>query len=201
MIVVGITGTVGTGKSTVAKMLKALGAEVIDADQLAHEAIQPRQPAWRHIVKTFGRTILKADGSIDRLALGQRVFRNLSARRRLERIIHPEVIRRTTMRLTQWRRQGRVRVVVLDVPLLVEAGMRKLVDRLVVVTAPASVQRQRLKARGWSESEIRRRIAAQWTLSAKVALADVVIDNGGGLVETRRQVKDLWNRQLVAQGD
>ena len=201
MIVVGLTGSVGTGKSTVAKMLKELGAEVIDADQLAHETIQPRQPAWRQLVKTFGRTILKPDGSIDRLALGQRVFRDLSARRRLERIIHPEVIRRTTMRLTQWRRQGRVRVVVLDVPLLVEAGMRKLVDRLVVVTAPAVVQRQRLKARGWSESEIRRRIAAQWTLSAKVALADVVIDNGGGLVETRRQVKDLWNRQRVAQGD
>lgn len=201
MLVIGITGSVGTGKSAVANMLKELGAEVIDADQLAHEAIQPRQPAWRHIVKTFGRTILKPDGSIDRLALGQRVFRNLSARRRLERIIHPEVIRRTTMRLRQWRRQGRVRVVVLDVPLLVEAGMHKLVDRLVVVTAPAFVQRQRLKARGWSESEIRRRIAAQWTLSAKVALADVVIDNGGGLVETRRQVKDLWNTQLVAQGD
>ncbi len=201
MIVVGLTGGVGTGKSTVAKMLKQLGAEVIDADQLAHEAIQPRQPAWRHIVKTFGRTMLKPDGSVDRLVLGQRVFRDLSARRRLERIIHPDVIRRTTLRLTQWRRQGRVRVVVLDVPLLVEAGMRKLVDRLVVVTAPAVVQRQRLKARGWSEQEIRRRIAAQWKLSAKVALADVVIDNGGGLFETRRQVKDLWNRQLVAQGD
>ncbi|MBI4354397.1 MAG: dephospho-CoA kinase [Candidatus Omnitrophica bacterium] len=201
MIVVGITGSVGTGKSTVAKMLKECGAEVIDADHLAHEAIQPRQPAWRCIIKTFGRTILKADGSIDRLALGQRVFRDAKARRRLERIIHPDVIRRTKARLSQWRRQGRVRVAVLDVPLLVEAGMHKLVDRLVVVTAPAAIQRQRLKARGWSEPEIRRRIAAQWKLSAKVALADVVIDNAAGLLETQRQVKDLWNTQLVGQDD
>jgi dephospho-CoA kinase len=195
MIVVGITGGVGTGKSTVAKMLKELGAEVIDADRLAHEAMQPRRAAWRRIVRRFGRTILTPDGSIYRPALGRLVFRDAKARRRLEAIIHPEVIRRTTIRVAQLRRQGRARVAVLDVPLLVEAGMHQLVDLLLVVRAPRSVQRRRLKARGWSDHEIRRRVAAQWTLSAKVALADVVIDNGNGLLKTRKQVKDLWNRQ------
>jgi dephospho-CoA kinase len=178
-------------------MFKDLGAEVIDADQLAHEAMRPRRAASRRIVRAFGRTILKPDGSIDRQALGLRVFHDPRARRRLEAIVHPEVLRRTRARLAQLRRAPRVSVVALDVPLLVEAGMQRLVDLLIVVAAPRSVQRRRLKARGWSEGEIRQRMAAQWTLSAKAALADVVIDNGNGLLKTRRQVKDLWNRHLV----
>ena len=194
MVVVGVTGGVGTGKSTVAKMLKELGAEVIDADQLAHEAMRPRRAAWRRMVRVFGRTILKPDGSIDRQVLGRRVFQAAPARRRLEAIIHPIVIRQTRARLAHWRREKRVRVVALDVPLLLEAGMRRLVDLLVVVTAPSAVQRRRLKARGWSERGIRQRVKAQWNVSAKAALADVVIDNAAGLLKTRRQVTDLWSK-------
>ena len=197
MVVVGITGGVGTGKSTVARMLKALGAEVIDADELAHEALRARRAPWRRIVRVFGRTVLNADGSIDRHALGRRVFQDARARKRLEAIIHPYVIRQTRARLAQLRRATRVRVVALDVPLLLEAGMRRLVDLLVVVNAAPPVQRRRLKERGWSAREIDQRVKAQWKGSAKGALADVGIDNTAGLLKTRRQVADLWNRYLV----
>lgn len=198
MLVVGITGGVGTGKSTVARMLKELGAEVIDADQLAREALRARRAPWRRIVRVFGRTVLNKDGSIDRHALGRRVFQDARARRRLEAIIHPYVIRQTRARLAQLRRAKRVRVVALDVPLLLEAGMRRLVDLLVVVNAAPPVQRRRLqKARGWSAREIDQRVKAQWNVSAKAALADVVIENSSGLLKTRRQVADLWNRHLV----
>jgi dephospho-CoA kinase len=198
MIVIGITGGVGTGKSTVARMLKELGAKVIDADELAREALRPRGVGWRRVVRAFGRTILNADGSIDRHALGRRVFHDARTRRRLEAIVHPYVIRQTRARLARWRRAKRVRVVALDVPLLLEAGMRRLVDLLVVVNAAAPAQRRRLQqARGWSAREVAQRVKAQWTVSAKAALADVVIDNGAGLLKTRRQVADLWNRHLV----
>ena len=230
MVVIGVTGGVGTGKTTVANMLKRLGAVVLDADAIAHEVMEPKRLAWREIVKAFGEDVLNGDQTVNRRRLAALVFRDESSRKRLERIIHPRVLREINARLhrlrrpstacldsarrcperanasrgtlktpsrarVEGRRSRKARVVVLDIPLLIEAGARELVDVLVVVTAPPEVQRQRLHAKfGWTEEETDARIRAQWDLSAKAALADAVVDNADGVETTRTQVKRLWNR-------
>ena len=197
MMVIGVTGGVGTGKSTVAAMFKRLGAVVLDADAIAHQVMEPTRPAWRRIVKAFGSGVLHDDRTINRTRLAAIVFQDASRRRRLERIIHPPVLREIRRQLRQLRRARRAPAVVLDVPLLIEVGAHRGVDALVVVTAPPQIQRQRLqRTSGWSHEQIRARVAAQWTLSAKVALADHVVDNGNGVATTRTQVTRLWN-QLV----
>jgi len=195
-VVVGVTGSVGTGKSTVAQMFSALGAVVIDADRLAHEVMEPKRLAWRRIVRTFGSEIVNDDQTINRKALADRVFQDERARRALEAIVHPPVIRRVKQHLRRLSRNRRIRMVVLDVPLLVETGTDALVDALVVVTAPVHVQQNRLIKRGWSAAEAARRTSAQWDLSAKAALADYVVDNADGFAHTRRQVREVWKRLL-----
>ena len=191
-LVIGVTGGPGTGKSTVAGMLGELKAVVLDADRLAHEAMQPKKLAWRHVLRAFGEGIANPDGTINRKKLAARVFGDEAARRQLEAIVHPRVIRGVNERLERLRKNKRVHLVVLDVPLLVEAGMNGMVDALVVVTARSAVQRARLQARGWSEEEIKRRIGAQMDLSAKAALADYVVDTSEGIEATRTQVRALW---------
>lgn len=195
MVVIGVTGGVGTGKSTVAGMFRRLGAVVLDADALAHQAMEPKRPAWRRIVKAFGKTVLNEDETVDRRRLAAVVFRDERKRRALERIIHPQVLRAIRRELHRLRRSGNARAVVLDVPLLLEAGAQGLVDALVVVTAPPGIQRGRLRATyGWRDEEITARMKAQWDLSAKAALADYVVDNAGGVGATRTQVKRIWSQ-------
>ena len=200
MVVIGVTGGVGTGKSTVARMFRERGAVVLDADAVAHDAIEPGRPAWRDIVRAFGREVVRPDRRIDRKRLAAVVFADRRRRKRLEAIIHPRVLRRMAQEVRRLRRGGRCRAVVLEVPLMVETGAQRLVDALVVVTAPRAVQRERLKrAYGWSQQEVDARIAAQWDLAAKVALADHVIDNSDGAEATRTQVEQLWNRLVPAR--
>jgi dephospho-CoA kinase len=197
MVVIGVTGGVGTGKSTVARLFARLGAAVLDADAIAHQAMAPGRAARRQVLRAFGRGILNPDGTINRRRLAELVFRDRRRRRRLERIVHPHVIRQIRRQIHRLRREGRVRAVVLDVPLLLEAGAQGLADALVVVTAPPTVQRRRLaRARGWTPEEVARRSTAQWGASAKAALADVVVDNARGMEATRTQVTQIWN-QLV----
>ena len=195
MVVIGVTGGVGTGKSTVAKMFERLGAVILDADDIAHQVIEPKRVAWRQIVKTFGEEILNEDQTINRQRLAAVVFRREMLRRQLEAIVHPHVIRFLKRQVQRLRRARRIRAVVLDVPLLFEAGAQDVVDAVVVVTATLQVQQQRRKrALGWSPEEIDARRAAQWELSAKVALADHVVENSNGLDATRTQVKRLWKQ-------
>ncbi len=197
MVVIGVTGGVGTGKSTVANIFKQLGAVVLDADAMAHQVMEPKRLAWRQIVKTFGEGILNDDQTVNRRQLASVVFRDEQGRKRLERIIHPQVLRVMKQQLHRLRRSRRIKAVVLDVPLLVEVGARSWVDALVVVTAPPEVQRERLQKKyGWSDEETTARMDAQLELSAKVALADHVVDNADGVDATRTQVKRIWN-QLV----
>jgi len=198
MVIVGLTGGIGTGKSTVAKMFGELGAVVLDADQIAHDVMEPKKLAWRAIVKTFGEGILNEDQTINRRWLADRVFRDPPARQVLEEIVHPRVLTHIRQRLHRLKRKRRLPMVVLDVPLLVETGSQRLVDAVVVVTAPREVQRQRLLNRGMSQTEIDARLAAQWSLSRKRSVADYVVDNADGVEQTRRQVKQLWNRLAVA---
>jgi dephospho-CoA kinase len=198
MVVIGITGGVGTGKSTVARMFQRLGAARLDADAVAHELIAPGRRAWREIAGVFGAEVLGRGGRMDRARLARIVFANRAKRRRLERIIHPRVLRALRRQLSMLRRRGRAAAVV-EIPLLFEAGARRLVDAVVVVAAPAGAQRARLRAAGWSLREIDARRRAQWRLSAKAALADYVIDNGNGVEATRTQVKRIWSRLGLAR--
>jgi len=177
MILVGLTGGVATGKSTVARMFKQCGAVVIDADELAHEVIKPGKPAWREIVTLFGKTILNQDRSLNRQALGSIVFRNRTKRRQLERIIHPRVAREQQRLVRRVAKRKPHAVVIYEVPLLFEAGVDKRVDKIIVVTADRETQIMRLKKRNHlSRAEALRRIQAQMSLSKKVRLADIVID-------------------------
>ena len=177
MILVGLTGGVATGKSTVARMFKQCGAVVIDADQLARDVVKPGKPAWRAIVTLFGKTVLNPDRSLDRQALGSIVFRNRTKRRLLERIIHPRVAREQQRLVSRIAKRKPHAVVIYEVPLLFEAGVDKRVDKTIVVTADRETQIARLKKRnGLSRAEAIRRIQTQMSLSKKVRLADIVID-------------------------
>ena len=195
MVVIGVTGSVGSGKSTVARCFQQLGAVVLDADAIARDLLQPQRAAWRDVTQVFGKQVLRPDRTIDRRILASIVFRDPRRRRVLERIIHPRVLRIIRQRLGELRRARNVRAIVLDVPLLLEVGAETLVDVVIVVTAPEEVQRARLKAAvGWSHGETTARMRAQWNLSAKVALADYVVDNSDGVEATRTQVRRIWNQ-------
>ena len=192
MILVGLTGGVATGKSTVAKMFKRCGAVVIDADQLARDVVKPGKPAWRAIVTLFGRTVLNPDRSLDRQALGSIVFRNRTKRRQLERIIHPRVAREQQRLVRRVAKRKPHAVVIYEVPLLFEAGVDKRVDTIIVVTADRETQIARLKKRnGLSRTEALRRISSQMPLAKKIQQADHVLNGTLPRPSLRKQVGQL----------
>lgn len=193
MILVGLTGGVATGKSTVARMFHRCGAHIIDADLLARQVVEPGQPAWRDIVKTFGRDILKPDRTIDRALLGAVVFRDHRKLKRLGAIIHPRVAREQARLTRAIGRKNPLSVIIYDAPVLIEAGAHTRMDRLVVVTARQQTQVARLQQRnGLSRAEALRRIRSQIPLSQKRQLADDVIDGDRPLADLRRQVSLLF---------
>lgn len=192
MILVGLTGGVATGKTTVARMFKRGGAVVIDADALAHLVVRPGRPAWRQVVKIFGKGILNRDRTINRHALGAVVFRNKSKLRRLERIIHPHVAREQNRLTKQAARKNPKSVVIYDVPLLFEAGIDRRVDKTIVVTADQNTQIARLRKRnGLSRAEAFRRIRSQMPLREKVRRADYVLDGASSRAKLNAQVRSL----------
>lgn len=205
LFVIGLTGNIATGKSVVAAMLDGLGAEVIDADALAHEVMKAGTATWQRVVDEFGSAILQQDGEIDRARLGAYVFADSEALERLEAIVHPAVIAETERLLQAL--QDRlasgdlgVKAVVLEAIKLIESGMHRRCDELWVVTCSRDQQVKRLmQSRGLSESEAALRIDAQPPQQDKVARADVVIDNRGSLEQTRAQVAKEWDRALLAQ--
>ena len=193
MILVGLTGGVATGKSTVAKMFKQCGAAVIDADQLAHDVVKPGKPAWREIVALFGKAVLNQDHSLNRQALGNIVFDNPKKRRQLEHIIHPRVAREQQRLTRQAARKNPKAVVIYDVPLLFEAGIDKRVDRTIVVTADRDTQIARLKKRnGFSRADAIRRIRSQMPLAKKIQLADHALNGTFSRPSLRKQVGQLF---------
>jgi dephospho-CoA kinase len=192
MILVGLTGGVATGKSTVAKMFKQCGAVVIDADQLAHDVVKPGKPAWLEIVKTFGRAVLNPDRTLNRRELGAVVFGNRTKLRQLEQIIHPRVAREQARLTKQAARKDPHAVVIYDVPLLFEAGIDKRVDHTIVVTANRETQIARLKKRnGLSRVEAIRRIRSQMPLAKKIQRADHVLNGTLSRPSLRQQVSLL----------
>lgn len=193
MHVFGLTGGIGTGKSTVARLLAAKGAVVIDADRIAREVVAPDSPALQEIVKEFGESVLNARGELDRAKLAAIVFSDPEKRRRLEAITHPRIFARFAQEITQAAEKG-ARVVILDVPLLFETGgLASAVEKVIVVYAPVQTQVERLAQRdGMTEEQARARIGAQMDIEEKRKRGDYVIENTGSLEDLARAVDRLW---------
>lgn len=193
MKVVGLTGGIGSGKSTVSTMLAARGAVVVDADLLAREVVAPGTPGHRAVVDRFGRGVLAADGSLDRRALAEVVFEDPAALADLNAIVHPPVRAAIADRLVEL--AGSDAVVVLAIPLLVESGRSYGESAVIVVDCPEDVAVRRLvEGRGMNEADVRRRIAAQASRAERLAVADIVIDNSGSPDDLRNQVDAAWSR-------
>jgi len=190
---VGLTGGIATGKSTVSSMLRGLGAEIIDADLLAREVVEPGQPAWHEIVAGFGRDVVNPDGTLDRKKLGAIVFANPERRKRLEAITHPAIRAGVQARLDELAARGFAGIVFYDAAILIEALGHKDVERMVVVITDEATQVARLRGRdGTDDAEGRRRIASQMPLAEKAKLADYVIDNSGAREATAAQVRRVF---------
>lgn len=176
--VLGLTGGVGMGKSTAARLLKKAGLPVVDSDDLAREAVQPGTEGLAEIADEFGKGFLKPDGSLDRDKMASTVFQDQAARKQLELIIHPRVRAVWENRIEQWREQKRP-VGVVVIPLLFEVGVQDSFDAVLCVASTASTQRSRLRGRNWSDDQIAARIAAQMDIAQKMDLADHVLWNEG----------------------
>ena len=199
MIVIGLTGGIASGKSTVAKMLSDLGTVVIDADKVGHEAFQLRSEAWHKIVAAFGKDILGKNDEIDRSKLAKLVFNDSRALKRLNSIMHPLMRRIVERRLEELRRQG-VPVVVLEATLLVEAKWTDLVDQVWVTISPeAAVVNRLVSQKNFTEEQARARIKSQTPISQRAKHADVVIENNSDLEKLRQKVEELWRKHNLPE--
>lgn len=197
MIRVGLTGGIGSGKSTVARMLEQLGALVVDGDQIARELVEPGSPVLAEIAGRFGPGILRDDGSLDRAALADIVFPDPSALAALDAIMHPRIAARSTELLLQAARDG-VEVAVYDMPLLVENDMADDFDLVVVVQAPVAARLARLAVRGIRASDAQERMARQATDAQRAAVADILLDNSQDEEWLADQIESAWRR--IIQG-
>ena len=189
--IVGLTGGIATGKSTVSRFFRNLGVVVIDADDLARQIVEPGRPALDEIVDAFGEDVLADDESLDRTRLGEIIFRDEQARKQLESITHPRIAQAMLEGAAQAFEEGQ-RWIIYDAALLVESGTHGMLDALIVVHCSEQTQRHRLRRRDdLNDEEIERRLRAQMPLSEKRRAADFVIDNDGSLDETHRQVEEL----------
>ena len=193
--VIGITGGIGAGKSSASAILGELGAEIIDADKVAHQVYLPDTPAWREIVDAFGEEVLAADRTIDRRKLGPRVFADPAALQTLNGITHGKIFAYVQGQIAYIRQTEAARVVAVEAAVLLEAGWQALVDHLWVVVAPVEVAIARLRDdRGVPEDQARARIAAQMSNDERIAQADTVIHNDSDLDALRDAVTEAWRR-------
>ena len=195
--VIGLTGGIGSGKSTVSRFLAELGAAVIDADKIGHEVYRPDTDTWRKLVKTFGRGILAADNTIDRKKLGAIVFSNEEELKRLNAIVHPQITEIIKKQIDDYRRKD-AKVIVLDAPVLLEAHAKNLTDEVWVVVADDDNVIKRAVARtGLREEQIRDRIRAQMSKTERIKNAQVIIYNDGTPEDLRGKIKKLWEQIKV----
>jgi dephospho-CoA kinase len=195
--VIGLTGGIGSGKSTVSRFLAELGAVIIDADKIGHEVYRPDTDTWRKLVKTFGRGILAADNTIDRKKLGAIVFSNEEELKRLNAIIHPQITEIIKKQIDDYRRKD-AKVIVLDAPVLLEAHANNLTDEVWVVVADDDNVIKRAVARtGLREEQIRDRIRAQMSKTERIKNAQVIIYNDGTPEDLRGKIKKLWEQIKV----
>ena len=194
MKVIGLTGSIGSGKSAISRFLAELGATIIEADKLGHEAYMPGTEVWREVVAAFGKQITGADGNIDREKLGKTVFGDSKAREKLNRIMHPKIYGMIKDRLEEYRKQ-KAGIVVVEAPLLLEANWASLVDEIWITTASETTILKRLKERRkLSEYESLARLRSQLPLGKRLEQADVVIDTEGTLEELKVKIKVLWQK-------
>jgi len=204
MLIVGLTGGVASGKTTVSQVLKKEGAHIIDADQIARELVQPHGPAWNELVRTFGEEILQGDGSIDRKKLADRVFVDPNQRKLLNQILHPLITEEMDRRTREIGQKNPEAIVVIDAPLLIEVGYHRRADKVMVVVSTQAEQIERLKVRdGINSEEALRILSSQMPVEEKVKLADFVIRNEGSLAEVRERAKEVFRelKKIALQRD
>ena len=195
-MVIGLTGSIGTGKSEAARRLEVLGASIISADQVGHEAYTPNTEAWEQVVAAFGDGILQDDGEIDRRKLGAVVFSDPGQLEKLNQIMHPRMARMVADKIEELRDQG-VEVVVVEAALLFEAGWDSLVEEVWVTDSTEQVVIERLKQRnGMSEEEARKRIDSQMGRTERLERSDYVIENSGDMATLGSTIKELWDRRV-----
>jgi len=194
MLIIGVTGNIGSGKSTVCQILARLGAMVIDADKLAHEAYKPHSQTWQELIDAFGRDIVKPDEEIDRQKLGQMVFSDHNALAQLNRIVHPGTYRLAEERIADCRRRG-AKVIALEATLLIEAGWRTLVNKVWLVVAPEAVIVERVKGdQELSQAQILARLKSQMPAEEKAKYADAIVYNDGSLNQLESRATELWDK-------
>ena len=201
MLVIGLTGSIGTGKSEAARYLAQLGAEVIDADQVGHEAYTPQSEAWHNVVGAFGKEILDSNGEVDRKKLGAIVFSNQDQLSRLNQIMHPLMARMVAEEIEDLRGQG-VEVAVVEAALLFEAGWDSLVEEVWVTDSSEDLVIQRLSERnGLTQEEVRKRISSQMDRSERLSRADLVIDNSGDIAAMESTIDKMWERRVKGRNE
>lgn len=199
-LILGITGNIASGKSFVAKELARRGAVVVDADQLAREVVESGTSTLKKMVKVFGAEILQNDGNLDRERLGQMVFADIKVRAMLDRIVHPEIAKKSIERLHELQQRKDIPLIIYEAPLLFEVGAENRVDKVLVVKIDPEKQLKRLMARdGLSEAGAQQRMTAQMQQQKKIAQADFVLDNSGTEAEMLKQLDVLW-QQIVPAG-
>ena len=198
MLVVGLTGGIASGKSTVSQYLRELGAEIIDADVIAGELVYPQSSAWQEVVNHFGKEIIDENGFLKRKKLGQIIFQSPAEREVLNEILHPKIKQRIAEQIQAFRQQEEVSLIIVDAPLLIESGMTGMVDEVWVVSIPVELQLQRLRERDkLSEAEAQKRLTSQMPLQEKIKYAQRVIDNSGTIINTKKTIDFLW-KQVVS---
>ena len=196
MRVIGLTGGIGTGKSTASRFLQEIGAYILDADKVGHESYLPDTPAWKDLIATFGEELLQPNREIDRKKLGSIVFNDPAALAKLNSIVRPRMREMIERKLKDLKAQG-IEAVVLEAALLIEANWTPLVDELWSTEAPEGTVIRRLQERSnWTEEQIRDRIRSQITPQERAAQAQVVIDTDCSLDEVREKVRDLWVKRV-----
>lgn len=199
MIVIGLTGGIGTGKSEVARIFQELGAVIINADQIGHQAYTPHSEIWQEVVKAFGEEILQPNGEIDRKKLGSIVFADPDQLTRLNQIMHPRMARMVAQQVQELREQG-ADVVVVEAALLFEAGWDSLVGEVWSTESPENLVINRLQSRsGLSQEEAKKRIDSQMSAEERKSRSQVVVDNSGDLIELERVVRSIWDRRVKAK--
>ncbi|GAI86524.1 unnamed protein product [marine sediment metagenome] len=200
-LIVGLTGGIVGGKSTVASMFKDLGAKIVDADKLGHSVILPHRPAWIKIVKLFGKDILRNDLTIDRGKLGKIVFTNQTLLKKLNEITHPEIIKliKKEINLARNKTHNQEKILIIAAALIYETKMDRLMDKIIAVYIDEDEQIKRIiKRNNLSKEEALQRIKSQMPMKEKVKMADYVIDNSNSLDETKKQVEKIW-KKLVSR--
>jgi len=192
VLIIGLTGGIGSGKSTVSRMLKRRGARIVDADQIARHLVEPGQPALAEIVRAFGKEVLRPDGSLDRKRLAGLIFRDEKQRHCLNAIVHPRVFEEQARIIARIANEDPDAMVIIDAALLIEVGLNKNVEKLIVVYVPLRLQIERLMLRDrLSEAEALMRIRSQMPLEEKAKIADFVVDNSGSPENTGGNISEI----------